>query len=109
MLTRGTRLVTLYRAVEPAEYASIMAGKSFSWGPFPTNMKQFAFTLDEAITYANTNPAYAAIIKVTVDESVIKVGQFSKSIDPWIFKNGVLTFTDLDVLNNAIVSIVHVF
>jgi RHS repeat-associated protein len=108
-LLRSTRSVTLYRAVEPLEYESIMATKQFSWGPTPTNMKQFAFTLEEAIEFANTNRSYSAIIKVTVDESVVAFGDFSKTIDPWIFKNGVLTFTDLEALNKAVSEVSHVF
>lgn len=53
--------------------------------------------------------AYSAIIKVTVDESVVKLAHFSRTIDVPIFKNGVLTFSDLGPLNNAIRSISHVF
>jgi len=86
-----------------------MASRKISWGPFPTNMKQFGFTLDKAIAYANTNKAYAAIIRIDVEVSVIQFAHFSKTIDPWIFKNGVLTFTDLDILNKAILGISHVF
>ena len=72
-------------------------------------MKQFGFTLEDAIAYASTSPTYAAIIKVTLEERVVKFGQFSKTIDPWIFKNGVITFTNLASFNKAIVSIAHVF
>ncbi|MBK9616239.1 MAG: hypothetical protein IPO35_12310 [Uliginosibacterium sp.] len=96
LIARGGKTVTLFRAVEVAEYESIIAGKIFSWGPRPTGMKQFAFTMEEAIAYANTNPAYVAIIKVTINDSAVSVANFSRSIDPWIFKNGVLTFSILN-------------
>lgn len=107
-LFRSTRTVTLYRAVGVGEYNAIMATKQFSWGAFPTNMKQFAFTFDEALAYANTSSSYVAIIKVTVNESVVRFAHFSKTIDPFIFKNGVLTFTELENLNKAIVTLSHV-
>ena len=73
--------------------------------------KQFAFTQSEALAYANTSKEYAAIIKATVDESIVKSAHFSKSIDPWIFKNGVVTFdaSQMGALNKAIQTVNHVY
>ncbi len=109
--TRSTKTVTIYRAVGVREFESLMATKQFNWGPQPTMMKQFGFTLEEALAYANTSPSYVAIVKVTIDESAVALAHFSRTIDAHIFKNGVLTFGDesLAALNSAIKSISHVF
>ncbi|WHI53284.1 pre-toxin TG domain-containing protein [Microbulbifer sp. MLAF003] len=92
-LTKGDKMVDLYRAVGPDEYHSLitMRGK-FEFGPNGSEMKQFGMSFDEVLKYANTNPEYAAILRVTVQKNSLKQFHFSKGkIDPFIFKGGVVT------------------
>lgn len=53
---------------------------------------QFGLTLEETIKFANTDLGKVAILKTTVPEGVFKSFEFSKKIDPFIFKRGVITF-----------------
>jgi len=113
-LTRTTKTITLYRAVGVAEYEQLIVGGKLAVGPSGFGGKQFALTLEEAIDFANQplNREYVAVFKVVVDENVIKqLGHFSKTIDPFIFKNGVWTFAaeQMNALNQAVRSISHVF
>ena len=108
---RSTKTVNLYRAVSPAEYYSIMNSGRISTKAGAFEGKQFAFTMEEALRYANTSPEYAAIIRITVKEEAIKLGNF-QMIDSFIFKNGVLTFEGIetvDAVNKFIVGVAHVF
>ncbi len=88
-----------------------MANKAFVPGANSLEGRQFAFTLEEALKYAENDLTKVAVIKVTVEESVIKGLDFSKSIDPHIFVNGVITVhlgEASALFHKAIVSIAHV-
>lgn len=89
LAAKGT--VDLYRAVGVREYQSVMGSGKFLPGANSLEGRQFARTLEEALKYADTDPAKAAILKVTVPEDVLPAFDFSKAIDPQIFKNGVFT------------------
>ena len=103
--------VTLYRSVSLAEYESIMMSKQFSIPPGGNEMKQFAFTQSEAIAYAKTDLNAVAIIAVTVEKSIISEAWVSKTIDPFIFKNGVVSvpMENIATINKSAIKIWHSF
>ncbi|MGZ2748590.1 two-partner secretion domain-containing protein [Burkholderia stagnalis] len=108
----ATETTTLYRAVSPEEYSSIMQTGRFSFGPGANEMKQFGFNLNEVMAYANTAADYAAIVKVDIPTSVLGKFGVSYSIDPFIFKNGVLSVErmgQLDFFNSVAKNIGHAF
>jgi hypothetical protein len=109
-LSRET--VDLYRAVGIREYESIMKNKAFLPGTNSLEGRQFAMTLEEALEYANIDPNKVAIIKATVDKNVLQYLDFSKTIDTFIFKNGVITVqpgVQSQMFHQFLKSIEHVF
>ncbi len=103
---------TLYRAVSPEEYHSIMNTGKFSFGPAGSEMKQFGFNLNETLSYANFQPDYAAIIQADVPTALLGNFNVSKTIDPFIFRSGVLTVnrqTSLDLFNSVATKIRHAY
>ncbi|WP_258180006.1 beta strand repeat-containing protein [Burkholderia multivorans] len=112
LVSAAEETTTLYRAVSPAEFSSIMNTGKFSFVSGANEMKQFSFSLNEAATYANTATEYAAIMKVDVPSSVIGKFGISYSIDPFIFKNGVVSVEgveQLQLLNSVAKNIGHAF
>ncbi|ALU64322.1 hypothetical protein DA70_11540 [Pandoraea pnomenusa] len=110
--TLDSRTTTLYRAVSPEEYYSIMNSRQFSFGPTGSEMKQFGFNLNEVLRYANFQSDYAAIISAEVPTSVLGRFNISNSVDPFIFKNGVLTIngqSGLNLFNSALKNVGHAF
>ncbi|NML42331.1 hypothetical protein HHL11_01125 [Ramlibacter sp. G-1-2-2] len=101
----STGTITLYRAVEEPERASIMATGKFSWGPLPTFMKQFGRDLEEVRAFAAANSDCTAIVEVVVASHAARGAHFSTNIDAHIFRSGVYTFNQLDILNGAIQSL----
>jgi hypothetical protein len=73
--------------------------------------RQFAFTLQEALTYANTDVNKVAVLKATVERGVLPALDFSKTIDPHIFTNGVITVQpeQSELFHQALIGIEHVF
>lgn len=69
--------------------------------------KQFGLNLDEVLDYA-TDPggraSYDAIVTARVPRSTLSGAEFSRSIDPWHFKSGVVTVSEqgLPNLNSAV-------
>ncbi|MFJ4291930.1 filamentous hemagglutinin N-terminal domain-containing protein [Cupriavidus sp. NPDC089707] len=105
-------LTTLYRAVSPEEYHSIMKSGQFTFGPAGSEMKQFGFNLNEVLTYANFSADYAAIVKATIPNNALYNFSVSKNIDPFIFKSGVLTVNGkkgLDLFNSVVKSVDHAY
>ncbi|WP_088502574.1 beta strand repeat-containing protein [Burkholderia ubonensis] len=103
---------TLYRAVSPEEYSSIMKTGQFSFGPAGSEMKQFAFKLDEAINYANFQSDYAAIVRAEIPTSLLGSFSVSNAIDPFIFKSGVLTVSGdygMKLFNSVVKRIGHAY
>ncbi len=45
-------------------------------------------TLDEALAYAHMDLSKVAVLKATIGRSALSAFDFSRSIDPFIFKNG---------------------
>ncbi len=75
-------------------------------------MKQFGFNLNEVMAYANTAPEYAAIIKANIPASVIGKFGVSYSIDPFIFKSGVLSVmkeNQLNIFNSFVTNVGHAY
>ena len=73
------------------EFDAVKATGKFSPGGNSLEGRQFAFSLDEALNYASTDLSKSAVLKATVKKSALPHLDFSKNIDPHIFKNGVLT------------------
>jgi RHS repeat-associated protein len=105
--------ISLYRAVGPEEFYSLINGGRFAFGPNGTTMKQFGFKLDETLKYANWSTDYAAIIRADIPRSALKDLSVSfGQIDAYIFRNGVVTVEGqraLDALNRAVISIKHAY
>jgi RHS repeat-associated protein len=108
----GAETVPMYRAVSPDEFDDIMATGSFRPVPSGLQGKQFGLDLDETIRFANQFPDLAAIVRVNVPRSTFNQFDFSTSIDPFIFRSGVVTVqpgAQQTALNNTLTSIEHVF
>ena len=74
-------LTTLYRAVGPAEFYSIMSLRIFTLAP-NMRVKQFGFNRNEVIRYADWQPDYAAVIGVdVVTETLNTIALFSGYIE----------------------------
>ncbi|WP_175941838.1 hypothetical protein [Burkholderia pyrrocinia] len=104
--------ITVYRAVSPEEFNSIMQTGKFSFTSGANEMKQFGFNLNEVMAYANTAPEYAAIIKANIPASVIGKFGVSYSIDPFIFKSGVLSVmkeNQLNIFNSFVTNVGHAY
>jgi len=73
--------------------------------------RQFGFTFEEALKFADGDPSKVAILKATVPESLLPELHFSKSIDPHIFKNGVITvYPEMQPLfNQSLKAVEHVY
>jgi hypothetical protein len=103
---------TLYRAVSPEEYHSIMSTGQFSFAPGAGEMKQFGFNLNEVMNYANTAPNYAAIVQAEIPTSLLGTFGVSNSIDPFIFRSGVLTVEkeqQLNLFNSVVKNVSHAY
>ncbi len=114
-LAKGAvQTVNLYRAVSPAEFADIVRVGGFRAAPGGGSLaaKQFALSLDEAVTFANLYPELAAIIRAEIPQSTFSQLQFSSAIDLFIFRNGVVTVqpgTQLQLLNQTLIVVEHAF
>jgi hypothetical protein len=72
--------VDLYRAVGVREFNSVMGSGKFLPGANSLEGRQFAFTMEEALKYAETDPGKVAILKATVRREALSAFDFSKSI-----------------------------
>ena len=101
----------LYRAVGVREFTNVMANQAFTAGGNSLEARQFATTLEEALNYADTDPSKVAILKATVPTDILPQLEFSNSIDPHIFQNGVFTVQPgvQPLFNQSIQSITHVY
>lgn len=114
-LPTGTALdetVDLYRAVGAREFESIAATGKFLPGSNSLEGRQFVFTFDEALSYANVDPSKVAILRVTVGRDVLRVLDYSNRIDPHLFINGVITVqpgSQSTLFHLAIQALEHVF
>jgi len=90
-MAEGRATVSLYRAVGVREYNTVMESQMFKAGANSLEGRQFAFTEEEALEYAKTDLSKVAILRAEVSSDVLPELDFSKNIDPFIFKNGVIT------------------
>jgi len=102
-------VTSLYRAVGPDEFYSIMKSGEFSVIPEGLQAKQFGLSFEETLSFANKYPDIGAIIEVKVPTDVLnKIGDFSQ-VDKFIFKNGTVTIhaDQLCEFNAIIQEIIH--
>lgn len=112
LFDKSKETIDLFRAVDVVEYESIMANKAFLPGGNSLEARQFALKLEEAIKYADTDISKVAIIRATIEKNAMKVLDYSKNIDPHIFKNGVVSVQpgmQSTIFHEALQSITHVF
>ncbi|WP_321818800.1 MULTISPECIES: DUF637 domain-containing protein, partial [unclassified Paraburkholderia] len=105
-------ITTIYRAMGPEEFSSVMSSGQFSFVLGNNEMKQFGFNLNEVLTYANFESDYAAIVSADIPTSVLGNFSFSNTIDPFIFKSGVLSVERkpaLSLLNSVVTNIKHAY
>jgi filamentous hemagglutinin len=88
-----------------------MANKAFQAGGNSMSARQFGFTMEEALKFADADPSKVAILKATVPESILPKLDFSKTIDPFIFKNGVITVHPemQPLFNQSLKAVEHVY
>jgi filamentous hemagglutinin len=88
---RGDETVDLFRAVGVREFDSVTMSGKFMPAANSLEGRQFTFTSGEALAYANADISKVAILKATIDRSALSAFDFSRTIDPFIFRNGVVT------------------
>ena len=101
----------LFRAVGVREFETVLGSGKFLPGANSMSARQFAFTLEEALAYANWDLSKVAILKATVQSDVLQAFDFSRNIDVSIFKNGVITVQpgeQTDIFHSALTAIEHV-
>jgi len=103
--------VDLYRAVGVREFNDVMANKAFQAAGNSMSARQFGFTMEEALHFADADPSKVAILKATVPESILPKLDFSTTIDPFIFKNGVITVHPemQPLFNQSLKAVEHVY
>jgi filamentous hemagglutinin len=74
--------------------------------------RQFEFSMEGALAYAETDSSKVAILRATIQRSALPQLDFPTSIDPFIFRNGVVTVepgAQSDIVHAALVAIERVF
>jgi hypothetical protein len=100
--------------VSPAEFADIAATGGFRAAPGGGSLaaKQFGLGLEETLQFANKVPDAAAIIRADIPVSTLRQLEFSRAIDPFIFRSGVVTAqpgAQQQLLNQTIIILEHAF
>ena len=97
----------LYRAVGVRELRSIYKNRAFLPDMNSLEGRQFAFTKQEAINYAVTDPSKIAIAKAVIPKHIFENLDFSDNIDTKIFINGVVTVQpeESELFNGSILRI----
>lgn len=110
-ISAAEKTVDLYRAVGVREFNDVMANKVFQGAGNSMSARQFGFTMEEALKFANADPSKVAILKATVPESILPKLDFSKTIDSFIFKNGVITVHPemQPLFNQSLKAVEHVY
>ena len=104
--------VDLYRAVGVREFESVTSTGKFLPGANSLEGRQFAYTMEEALKYADTDLSKVAVLKASVRGDAISAFDFSKAIDPHIFSNGVITVQpgpQSELFHQMLIGIDHVF
>ncbi|NML32389.1 hypothetical protein HHL14_16295 [Paraburkholderia sp. G-4-1-8] len=89
-----------------------MNSGQFSFGPAGSEMKQFGFNVNEVLNFSNFAPHYAAIVRADIPTSLLGNFNVSNSIDPFIFRSGVLTVngqSGLNLFNSAVTNVGHAY
>ena len=104
-------LATLYRAVSPDEFYSIMSTGEFSISAKGADVKYFGKSLDEVLEYANAFPDYAAIIEVKVPKDLLESITDFTHVDSSVFREGtvIITAPNLEMFNNTITEILQAY
>jgi hypothetical protein len=110
----SARTVELFRAVSPAEFDDIIRIGGFRAvaGGGSLAGKQFGLKLDEVLIFADKFPDVAAVVRARFPASTFNQLDFSRTIDPFIFRSGVATAqpgTQLDLLNRTILLLDQAF
>ncbi|MEO1086327.1 MAG: polymorphic toxin-type HINT domain-containing protein [Acidobacteriota bacterium] len=105
--TGSSESVDLFRGVSPEEFDDIFRFGGFRSAPGSEGLigKQFGLKLEEVLKFSDHFPEVAAVVKVRIPKSTFDQLDFSRSIDPFIFRNGVITAQpgrQLDLLNDTI-------
>lgn len=98
--------------MSPEEYSSVMNSGQFSFGPAGSEMKQFGFNMNEVLNYSNFASDYAAIVRAEIPTSLLGNFNVSNSIDPFIFRSGVLTIngqSGLNFFNSVVTNLGHAY
>ncbi len=110
----GEGTVSLFRAVGPEELTDILRTGQFRPAPGGGSLagKQFGLTFDEVLRFSDHYTDAAAIVRADVPASSFARFDFSRAIDSFIFKNGVVTVqpgVQLTLLNTTLLAVEHVF
>lgn len=103
--------VDLYRAVGVREYKSVMGTGGFAPGGNSLEARQFALSASDAYAYARTDTSKVAILKATIWADALPSFDFSQSIDPHVFTQGVVTVQpgeQSEIFHQALISITEV-
>jgi hypothetical protein len=101
----------LCRAVGVREFGAVTSSGKFLPGANSLEGRQISLKFDEALKYSDADVNKVAILKATVSRDALGAFDFSRSIDPFIFKNGVFTVQpglQSDIFHAALRSIEHV-
>jgi len=105
--------VDLYRAVGVRELDSVTRTGRFVPAGNSLEGRQFAFTLEEALEYAQNDPSKVAVLRATISRNApLSEFDYSTRIDPHIFRNGVITVQpgpQSDLFHRALQAVEQVF
>jgi len=107
----SSEITSIYRAVGPQEYYSVLDSGKFSKIPQALQAKQFGVDLQDTINFAERYSDIAAVLEVKIPKTILdKVGDFTH-VDTRIFKNGTISIQpyNLDEFNKYIKEILHIY
>jgi len=105
-------MTTVFRALSQLEYSSVITTRQFSLLPGGIEIKQFGFSLNETLDFAMFQPDYAFIIRADIPDNALARFHVSKTIDPFIFRSGVLTIVrqpGIDLFNSLVTNIARAY
>ena len=112
VVSGSDELVDLYRAVGVREFNGTMNStpKEFLSGG-SDRLLQFGLSLEDTLKFTNFDLTKVAILKAQVPKKVVNQLDFSDTIDPFIFKKGVITVQpEMEtIFNKSIKAVKHEF
>lgn len=108
---RTDDITSIYRAVGPNEYYSVVGSGKFDTVPTGMEVKQFGLDMQDTINFAERYPNIAAVLEVKIPKGILNnIGDFTK-VDTTIFKNGTVTIQpeNLDIFNKYLKEILHIY